>query len=276
MIASPSDVEQERRIAKEVVYYWNSLHSLTTKIVLEPINWETHSSPEMGDRPQAIINKQMLKNADLLIGIFWTRLGTPTGKADSGTVEEIQEHIKASKPAMIYFSKQPVVLESVDNDQYQKLKKFIDECKSKGLLSEYDSLSQFREEFYSHLVRTVNNNEYFATASANNEMVEEELPVSTAYEITLSKEAQELLIEASKSPDGSIIKVRTSQGLIIQTNNKGFVGERNTRLEAIWKDALNQLIQNDFIEDRGHKGEVFAVTRLGYEYADKLTKESTA
>ena len=66
------------------------------------------------------------------------------------------------------------------------------------------------------------------------------------------------------------------QGLTIQTNKRGFVSERNARLEALWEDALNQLIENDLIEDKGYKGEVFAVTRLGYEYADKLVKESTA
>jgi hypothetical protein len=32
----------------------------------------------MGDEPQKIINKRILKDADLLVGIFWTRLGTPT------------------------------------------------------------------------------------------------------------------------------------------------------------------------------------------------------
>ena len=31
--------------------------SAKTKIVLEPVGWETHSSPEMGDRAQEIINK---------------------------------------------------------------------------------------------------------------------------------------------------------------------------------------------------------------------------
>ncbi|GAG55827.1 unnamed protein product, partial [marine sediment metagenome] len=68
--------------------------------------------------------------------------------------------------------------------------------------------------------------------------------------------------------------LRTSRGLTIQTNKKGFVSERNARLEAIWEDALNQLVDNSLIEDKGYKGEVFAVTRLGYEYADTLKKDA--
>lgn len=284
MIACPGDVEQERRIAREVIYDWNSLHSANTRIILQPIGWETHSSPEMGNRPQAIINKQILKNADLLVGIFWARLGTPTGVAESGTVEEIREHIKADKPAMIYFSKQPVSLDSVDNEQYKKLKIFMDECKAKGLLSEYDNLSQFKEYFYRHLVQTVNDNEYFKKKpdiSTNSiptlPMIMEQIvpPNRQGINIELNDEAQELLIEASKSPDGRIIRLRTMQGLTIQTNNKNFIGKKDVRLEAIWEDALNQLIEKSLIEDRGYKGEVFAVTRLGYEYADKLIKENT-
>jgi len=275
VIASPGDVEQECRIAREIIYDWNSLHSAKTNIVLEPAGWKTHTSPEMGERPQAIINRQMLKNADLLIGIFWTRIGTPTGEAESGTVEEIEEHIKAGKPAMIYFSKQPVVLESVDQGQYQKLKTFINECKRKGLVFEYESLGQFKENLYRHLVQTVNENEYFATADESDKIViEEEQLDSVANRVTLSKEAQELLIEAAKSEDGTILKLQINQGLIIQANNTNLVKENDARSEAIWTDALNQLIENGFIEDRGYKGEVFAITRKGYDYADKLMKES--
>ena len=61
--------------------------------MLEPVGWETHSVPELGDRPQAIINRQILRESDLLIAVFWTRIGTATGAHPSGTVEEIEEHL---------------------------------------------------------------------------------------------------------------------------------------------------------------------------------------
>ena len=62
--------------------------------MLLPVGWETHATPAMGDRPQAIINKQILAGCDLLVAVFWTRLGSPTGAAASGTVEEIEEHLQ--------------------------------------------------------------------------------------------------------------------------------------------------------------------------------------
>ena len=124
MIASPSDMPQERLIARDVMSEWNTIHANDKRTVLMPTGWETHSVPDTGDRPQAIISGQLLKDADLLVAMFWTRIGSPTGVARSGTVEEIEEHIGAGKPAMIYFSSAPVRPDSIDNDQYSALQAF--------------------------------------------------------------------------------------------------------------------------------------------------------
>jgi len=118
MIASPSDIIKEREIIREVLSKWNAANSELRGIVLLPVGWETHSTPEMGDHPQKIINKQILKECDLLVGVFWTRIGTSTGDYPSGTVEEIEEHIKTGKPAMIYFSSAEIKPDKLDSDQY--------------------------------------------------------------------------------------------------------------------------------------------------------------
>src|SRR5215217_949238 len=92
MLASPGDVGDEREIIRQVIHEWNAVHFPREKAVLMPIGWETHSSPELGGRPQGMINERLLKHCDLLVGILSTRLGTPTGEAASGTVEEIERH----------------------------------------------------------------------------------------------------------------------------------------------------------------------------------------
>ena len=117
MIASPSDVATERQNIRDIVNGWNAVHAQDRHLVLLPCAWETHASPVMGNRPQAIINKQLLKQCDLLVAVFWTKLGSPTGEAVSGTVEEINEHVAGGKPAMIYFSDAPVRPDSVDDTQ---------------------------------------------------------------------------------------------------------------------------------------------------------------
>lgn len=278
MIASPGDVEQERRIAREVIHDWNDLHSEQSGIVLLPISWETHSSPEMGEHPQAIINKQVLKDADLLVGIFWTRLGTPTGEAESGTVEEIQEHIKADKPAMIYFSKKPVELDSVDQDQYQKLKAFKESTQETGLYHEYNSLGHFKEDLYRHLVMTINKNEYFAKQAEVKELAWDNW-TSKAMKATwptISMEAEDLLKEAVKDANGRIMKIGFMGGTVVQTNGRNFTENKDARTIALWEGAVNELLEAGFIEKRGQKGEVFALTRLGYEYADKLQADDSS
>lgn len=132
LISSPSDTVKERQAIPEVIHSWNSVHSENFKVVLLPVLWETHTTPIMGDRPQEIINKQIVNNSDILIGTFWTRIGTKTGKAESGTVEEIKEFIKSGKPVLLYFSSRPVELDSVDQDQYARLKHLRKNVKKKG------------------------------------------------------------------------------------------------------------------------------------------------
>jgi hypothetical protein len=105
LIASPSDVEEERDAVVSVIQAWNDLHSRTRALVLLPLRWETHTAPEYGTRPQEVINRTIVDDCDLVVGIFWTRLGSPSGEADSGTIEEIERASRASKPVMLYFSR---------------------------------------------------------------------------------------------------------------------------------------------------------------------------
>lgn len=270
MIASPGDVQVERNIAREVINDWNAVHSMSRRIVLQPVGWESHSTPAMGDRPQAIINSQVLESADLLIAIFWTRLGTPTGEAESGTVEEIRKHADAGKPAMIYFSSAPVRPDSVDEQQYAALKEFRNECREKGLIEMFDNQNNFRQKFARHLASTLNSNEYFTAASAAFEsefspLIEERQDIPS-----LSKEATELLLEAVKDPHGHIMRLRRMSDVVVQTNGKIFVKGGNARSRALWEGVVDELDTQVLIKDVGDKGEVYKVTREGYELADLL------
>ena len=149
MIASPSDVAAERNVIREIITEWEQCQCRFKAYRSLVHRLGTHRSRD-GNRPQAIINKQILGGCDLLVGVFWTRLGTETGAYQSGTVEEIAEHLKAGKPAMLYFSDVPVVMGSVDEAQYARLKRFRDDCMTRGLLESYSSVAEFREKFYRH------------------------------------------------------------------------------------------------------------------------------
>jgi hypothetical protein len=226
MIASPGDVASERAIVRDVVYEWNAVHSQSRGIVLLPIGWESHSSPEMADTPQNIINNQVLDKCDLLIGVFWTRIGTPTTEFASGTVEEIERHIKANKPAMLYFSSQPVVWDTVEQEQASQLKVFKDSCKTRGLYEGYDSLSSFREKLYRHLQLKLNDHPLFKVEGKDQQSIVFE---SNSNIPTLSNEAKILLKEASRDKYGTIMHLRYMGGTDIQTNGKNLINSNERR-----------------------------------------------
>ena len=146
LIASPSDVDEEREVAARVIQDWNDLNSFNKKIVLLPIRWETHSSPTYGARPQETINKQIVDDCDLLVGFFWTKIGTPTGEDLSGTIEEIKRVSNAGKPVMLYFSKRGKDPSLIDLEQLQALNKFKDEVYKVALVENYNSIVEFRDK----------------------------------------------------------------------------------------------------------------------------------
>lgn len=268
MIASPGDVASERNIIREMIYQWNAVHSRARKIVLLPAGWESHSTPEMGKPPQEIINNEILDKCDLLVGVFWTRIGTSTGKYISGSVEEIEKHIDAGKPTMLYFSDQPARLDSVDSEQYEKLKEFKDSCRSRGLCETYDDHAEFKEKFYHHLQIKVNENKIFF--SDNAESANTVIYQSKSQIPQLSREARVLLKEATLDDHGTIIYIRTFTGTDIQTNGKNLITEQDARVVAQWESAFNELVNTKLIVGRGHKGEIFQVTKLGYQVADMI------
>lgn len=274
MIASPSDVAHARQVIRNVIQEWNHAHSEEKNIVLMAVGWESHSAPSMGDRPQAIINKRVLAGCDLLVAVFWTKIGTPTGKAVSGTVEEIEEHVKAKKPAMIYFSTEPVVLESVDREQYEALQIFKDQLRQRGLYEEFESKDDLRGKFSRQLAQTVNL--YFSSKKNENGRNQREATSVLPKLPVLSNQAKRLLLEATQDPDGIVLKVRSDFGLTILTNGQDLVDSQQPRDTARWQAALQELCDVGLLQDRGRKGEVFAVTDEGYRVADLLREERLA
>ncbi|MER9891871.1 DUF4062 domain-containing protein [Mesorhizobium sp. M0119] len=158
LIASPSDLTEERDAAEAAIHDWNALNAEAQGIVLLPVRWETHVFPQAGNRPQASINAQIVDGADTLVGLFWTRIGSNTGVAISGTVEEIDRFVATGRPSMIYFSQRPVNPATINVTQLASLKDFQAQTYGKALTGEFQSPTEFRHLLFRHLtglVRTV-------------------------------------------------------------------------------------------------------------------------
>lgn len=274
MIASPGDVLEERNVARDVINEWNYLHSSpSTNTVLIPVGWETHSSPDLSGRPQQIINDRVLKNCDLLVGIFWTKLGTPTGESMSGTAEEIERHVAAGKPAMVYFSIRPVALDSVDPNQYAALQQFKKWCQTKGLIETFENIPDFQAKFTRHLQLTLRDNPYLANLLKGSTVGQPPLSVVVTEEAKksdLSDEAKQLLLEAASDRSGMIIKMAYIGGQHLLTNEKQFGDSRDRRSQARWEHALEQLENERLVVAAGDKRQIFKLTERGYQLADKI------
>ena len=141
MIGAPSDIKEEVQIAKDVINEWNYVHTELHHKVLLPLHWSISAYPNNGKHPQKIINEQVVDKSDLLICIFGSKLGTPTDTDISGSVEEINEHLKAGKDVMIFFRKN-LEIESLDDmQQVEKLLKFKESIKGNALFEEYEKNS---------------------------------------------------------------------------------------------------------------------------------------
>lgn len=191
MIAGPEDVKGEKNIVREEIHEWNSQHSRQKKIVLLPADWEVDVAPAMGERGQGIINRNLVDKSDLLIAVFWTRIGSPTEKARSGTLEEIERFTEAGKPLMIYFSSAPQKPNSIDRDQYEDLEKFKQECQERGIYKEFQSKEEFRNQFGRDLNSKIDQHDYFHIEGMTSRFELEENSDETIAE------GQEELLDAS-------------------------------------------------------------------------------
>jgi hypothetical protein len=262
MIASPSDVAEARGIVRRAIESWNAANSIDRGMVLFPVAWETAAAPALGDRAQAIINDQ-LGICDVLVGVFWTKLGTPTGTSASGTVEEIERHVKAGSLVMLYFSNQPAAPDTVDADQFKALKTAKSRYMSQGLVDSYESLAELEQKIVHGLTIHMNKRATALGPSAASDPIRHPTP-------NLSDSARHLLREAVKDRNGTVMKLATLGGGILQTNGQNLVTSKDPRERAKWEGALQELVNEGFLEAVGYKGEVFKVTAEGYRVGDTL------
>jgi len=153
LVASPGDVAEERKIVVEMILDWNARHA-QSPIRLEAVVWEKYAAPENrgdGKGPQAPINRHLVESCHFAIGIFWTRIGTPTKVAPGGAVEEIERMLEKKKPVMLYFSSAPVPRNTFEGEQIAQVDKFRAAMQSDGLVWNYGSPSELRSLLVTHL-----------------------------------------------------------------------------------------------------------------------------
>lgn len=151
VLCGPGDVAKEIGIAREVIAEWNQRNWEGLNCGLKDKHWDTDVAPSMDERGQAIINRDMIDSADLIVAIFWRRLGTPTGMHDSGTVEEVNRAMARGIPVMLYFSDIEDTRPIQDSDQWDMLQAFRAKALVSGLPRTFRSRDDFRKRLGDHL-----------------------------------------------------------------------------------------------------------------------------
>jgi hypothetical protein len=143
LIASPSDTAAERDAVEAAIHRWNADRAQEAHTVLLPLRWEVNAVPVMANSPQAAINRQLLERADIVIGVFYARLGQPTERYPSGTVEEILEAHDAGKQVHVYFSTAPLPPD-IDLDQLARLRDVKADLGQRSLYGQFASADELQ------------------------------------------------------------------------------------------------------------------------------------
>lgn len=118
-------------------------------------HWSTDSSPDMGERAQAVINRQIVDESEILVAVLWSRFGTPSGMAQSGTEEEIRRGMARGIRTMLYFSNLEATKAPPDPAQLAKVAAFRSEMISAGLAGTFRNRPEFESNFRTHLAKAV-------------------------------------------------------------------------------------------------------------------------
>ncbi|MGQ7890647.1 hypothetical protein [Paenibacillus sp. WC2504] len=138
-IASPSDVAFERDEITAAIFDWNHKFAEHLGVILLPARWERDTVPAYrGNDPQQLVNEQIVNKCDILVGVFWTKLGTPTEGHLSGTLEEIDIFIKSGKEVLLYFLDKPLPRDGLNYEELAKVDAYKKEYQGKGLYAKYD------------------------------------------------------------------------------------------------------------------------------------------
>ncbi|EHR6001372.1 hypothetical protein V8038_000672 [Vibrio parahaemolyticus] len=159
-VASPGDVSDERSALESIISELNRTWSRSLNLRLELVKWETDIHPGFGKYPQDVINQQLNDEYDIFIALFWSKVGSPTDVAESGTIEEFERAYQkykidpSSLDIMVYFKDQAIPPSKMDFVQLQKLQSLKEQMGEKGgLYWTFDSTEDFENLLRGHLSR---------------------------------------------------------------------------------------------------------------------------
>lgn len=268
MVGAPSDIEGEINIVRGILQQWNLLHSETQNIVLLPLHWSSDAFPLFGKHPQKIINDQVVAKSDIMICIFGGRVGSPTDSYESGTIEEINEHLKAGKQVMIYFKK---TVDNNSSEQLAKLNAFKDSIKGDALFWEYTDESIFKDICSNHLQLYINN---YLIQDKSIITEDEKKKLDSVVQPLLTEFDLERLTAWTNTDNPQFFQVHfEGGGAIYGLGSSNQYEIKNGKEKIEWNDFFEKLLNLNLIgiEKYDKSGNpVYQLKKAAYDYVNKL------
>ena len=162
LLSSPSDLKPERKIVERIVSEINKIYK-ASPFGLELTLWEQDVPPETDlKHPQTRVDKIFkYDQSDLLIGMFYKKIGSPALESESGTVHEIDEAIKAFQvkgtPKVMLYFKVPTFKEpGLDMlDDYSRVLRKKSEYGKLGIFQDFKNIPEFEIYCREHLTKYV-------------------------------------------------------------------------------------------------------------------------
>lgn len=140
LISAPADLpDRHLSLIRKTINQWNLNYGRLMSTTVLPVSWSENAVPEFGNRPQALLNGQIVDGADSALAIFSDRLGTPTGEAESGTDEEITKLAEAGKSVFVLRNncERPVTRGVSAAKEKERLESYLEKLEGKALILSY-------------------------------------------------------------------------------------------------------------------------------------------
>ncbi|MCL2670727.1 MAG: DUF4062 domain-containing protein [Clostridiales bacterium] len=147
LLSSPSDLNPERAIVRKIVEEINDVHKFN-QFGLQLISWEKDIAPTltMSSGQNTIDSVFKYDESDLIIGMFYKKLGTPVLGSKSGTVHEIEKAIESYQKRKLpeiklYFKKVSLTLDETskqERENYEGIEEIRREYMELGIVQPFD------------------------------------------------------------------------------------------------------------------------------------------
>ena len=244
--SSPSDVQDERETLKKVV---DELSETLRAFVpaeapgLELIRWETHTHPAVRPDagPQPVVDAQLGHDYDIFVGIMWTRFGTPTDRARSGTEDELRTALEGmkrrGKPAHIlfYFCEEMPSSHaemSENAEQIALVRDFRKELSQLGLIAPYAPRTTFGDKVRRDLIQVISKQLHTERAPsevamrAAQRMSEEDSATARARVTAVARTYEEIREQMNAGPERTQAMERVASQLrTLAQDSYAFLGD---------------------------------------------------